>query len=83
MDSGRGAAKADGAQGTPAKSHISPRIPVYEDEDAARMLETVTPPEGVGLERERARARERERERERGRKREREREREGGGGRER
>jgi len=30
-DSGRGAARAEGAQGTPTQSHISPSIPVYED----------------------------------------------------
>ena len=29
---GRGAARAEDAQGTPTKSHISPRILVYEDQ---------------------------------------------------
>ena len=32
IDSGRGAARAEDAQGTPTHSHISPSILVYEDQ---------------------------------------------------
>jgi hypothetical protein len=33
IDSGGGTTKAEDAQGTPAQSHISPSILVYEDRD--------------------------------------------------
>ena len=34
IDTGRGAARAEDARVTPTQSHISPSIPVYEDQEA-------------------------------------------------
>jgi len=57
IDSGRGAARAEDAQGTPTQSHISPSILVYEEnnqisncfETTARASWRSAPPSGTRL----------------------------------
>ena len=45
---GRGAARADDAQGTPTQSHISPSIQVYEENTRADSLLSRDELPGVG-----------------------------------
>ena len=44
IDSGRGAARAEDAHGTPTQSHVSPSMLVYEDELSQGIVNLIRPP---------------------------------------